>query len=67
MSGKGEGDAIMPLTSQMKEEGWEERWDKDKTLARLLWVKAIQHVYGAGLAILGIRAIEHMKPLSERT
>jgi arginyl-tRNA synthetase len=60
---KNEGDAIMPLTSQMKETGWEERWDKDKTLARLIWVRAIQTVYGTGLGLLGITALERMGPL----
>jgi arginyl-tRNA synthetase len=64
---KNEGDAIMPLTSQMKEDGWEERWDKDKTLARLIWVRAIQTVYGAGLTLLGITALERMDPLAEQT
>jgi arginyl-tRNA synthetase len=62
---KGEGDAILPLTSQMQRAGWEERWDKDKTLARLVWVKAIQTAYRAGLDILGITALERMERLSD--
>ncbi len=60
---KKEGDAILPLSGQMAEDGWQARWDKDKTLARLLWVKAIQTVYRAGLEILGITALERMEPL----
>ncbi|MBW2459515.1 MAG: hypothetical protein JRI68_33790, partial [Deltaproteobacteria bacterium] len=62
---KNEGDAILPLKSQMAVEGWEERWDRDKTLARLLWIQAIKTVYGAGLRVLGITALERMEPLEE--
>ena len=64
---KNEGDAILPLKSQMQEAGWEERWDKDKTLGRLLWVSAIRTVYGAGLGVLGITALERMEPLEDGT
>ncbi len=62
---KTEGDTILPLKSQMAIEGWEERWDRDKTLARLLWIAAIKTVYGAGLKILGITALERMEPLED--
>ena len=56
---KAEGDPILPLAKQMTE-GWEERWDKDKTLGRLLWVEAVRSVYAAGLELLGISAPERM-------
>jgi arginyl-tRNA synthetase len=62
---KNEGDAILPLKSETQREGWEQRWDKDKTLGRLLWVSAIRSVYGAGLALLGITALERMEPLED--
>jgi arginyl-tRNA synthetase len=57
---KGEGDAILPLASQTAEPGWEARWDRDKTLARLAWVEVIRIVYGAGLRLAGITALERM-------
>jgi len=63
---KKEGDAILPLKSETKQDGWRDRWDRDKTLARLLWVEAIRTVYGAGLWLLGISALSHMEPLAER-
>jgi arginyl-tRNA synthetase len=56
---KNEKDAILPQASQ-RVPGWEERWDRDKTLARLLWVDAIRTVYAAGLELLGISAPERM-------
>jgi len=62
---KNEGDAILPLKSQMAVDGWEQRWDREKTLARLLWIRAIKMVYGAGLKILGITALERMEPLED--
>ncbi|MSP25643.1 MAG: arginine--tRNA ligase [Myxococcales bacterium] len=61
-----EGDAILPLRSQMQEPDWRERWDLDKSLARLLWVRCIQTVYRAGLRLLGITAVERMDPLVGR-
>jgi arginyl-tRNA synthetase len=64
---KNQGDAILPLKSQMNVEGWKERWDQDKTLGRLLWIKAIKTVYGAGLKLLGITALERMEPLEDRS
>lgn len=57
---KTEGDVILPLESQRREEGWEARWDKDKTRARLLWIEAIRTVYGAGLRLVGITALARM-------
>ena len=63
---KAEGDAILPLASQTKEPGWEARWDRDKTLARLLWIEAIRCVYGAALRLLGLTALDRMDPLQER-
>jgi arginyl-tRNA synthetase len=64
---KNEGDAILPLNSTMREEGWEERWDRDKTRGRLLWIEAIRRVYGAGLRILGITALSRMEPLQPKS
>jgi arginyl-tRNA synthetase len=63
---KAEGDAILPLGSQMTEVGWQARWDQDKTLARLLWIEAIRCVYGAGLRLLGLTALSRMDPLQDR-
>jgi len=57
---RGEGDAILPLAAQTAEPGWEARWDRSKTLARLAWVEAIRVVYGAGLRLAGITALERM-------
>ncbi len=62
---KTEGDAILPLTSQTKELGWEARWDKDKTIARLVWIEAIRTVYGAGLRLAGITALPRMERLRD--
>lgn len=56
---KNEGDSILPLARNMTG-GWEERWDRDKTLGRLLWVEAIRTVYASGLALLGISAPDRM-------
>ena len=63
---KAEGDAVLPLSSQMTQPGWEARWDRDKTLARLLWIDAIRSVYGAALKLLGITALSRMDPLQDR-
>ena len=54
-------DPVLPNKKHVVEEGWEARWDWDKTRARLGWVEAIQAVYGAGLRLLGITAIERME------
>ncbi len=63
---KSEGDAILPLASQMAEPHWKDRWDQEKSLARLLWVRCIHTVYRAGLRLLGITAVERMVPLAAR-
>ena len=54
-----EGDVILPRARDMTP-GWEERWDRDKTLARLLWIEAIRSVYQNGLELLGLSAPERM-------
>ena len=41
-------------------DGWEQRWDREKTEARLLWIESIRTVYAAGLGLLGISAPELM-------
>src|SRR6185437_2671526 len=53
-------DAILPQKKHTAEEGWQARWDWEKTRARLAWVEAIRTTYGAGLALLGITALERM-------
>jgi arginyl-tRNA synthetase len=56
---KNEKDAILPQAPDMTE-GWQERWDREKTEARLLWIEAIRTVYAAGLGLLGISAPDRM-------
>ena len=63
---KGEGDAILPLTAQTAEAGWEAGWDREKTAARLAWIEAIRIVYGAGLRLAGITAPERMDRAAAR-
>ncbi len=59
-------DAILPQSWQREQEGWEERWDWDKTRARLAWVNVLRTVYRAGLDVLGIHAPERMdSPVGE--
>lgn len=55
-----EGDPVLPPAREMTD-GWQERWDTEKTLARLLWVDALRTVYRSGLNILGITAHERME------
>jgi arginyl-tRNA synthetase len=63
---KNEKDAILPQASTLSS-GWQERWDREKTEARLLWVQAIQIVYAAGLGLLGISAPERMDRAAEES
>jgi arginyl-tRNA synthetase len=58
---KVEHDAILPQSWQTAEPGWEAKWDRDKTLARLAWIDAIRTVYAAGLGVLGISAPDRME------
>ncbi|UQA56428.1 arginine--tRNA ligase [Polyangium aurulentum] len=60
---KKDGDTILPLDAQTAEAGWEATWDRDKSRARLLWIEAIRTVYGAGLKLAGITALERMHKL----
>jgi arginyl-tRNA synthetase len=57
---KGENDPILPRESTRAEAGWQERWDQEKTMARLAWIEAIRVVYAASLELLGISAPERM-------
>jgi len=61
---KSEGDPILPLGSQMATPGWESGWDKDRTMARLVWIEAIRLVYQAGLGLTGITALSKMERLA---
>jgi arginyl-tRNA synthetase len=61
---KNEKDAILPQAPTMTE-GWQDRWDREKTEARLLWVESIRTVYAAGLGLLGISAPDRMVRPSE--
>lgn len=56
---RNEKDAILPQASDLGS-GWEARWDREKTEARLLWIDAIRTVYAAGLGLLGISAPDRM-------
>lgn len=62
---KAEKDPILPPATLLAEAGWEASWDRDKTLARLLWIEAIRTTYGAGLSLLGITALERMDRLEK--
>ena len=58
-------DPILPRDSDLTD-GWQERWNLDCTLARLLWVEAIRTVYAGGLKLLGIDAPERMRREDEQ-
>jgi arginyl-tRNA synthetase len=58
-------DPVLPQKKHTAEAGWEARWDWDKTRARLGWVEAIRTVYGAGLGMLGITALDRMDRIKE--
>jgi arginyl-tRNA synthetase len=53
-------DPALPQKKHTAAEGWEARWDWDKTRARLAWVEAIRVVYATGLALAGIQALPRM-------
>ncbi len=56
-------DPVLPQKKHTAEDGWKDRWDWDKTRARLAWVDAIRVVYGAALRLTGITALERMGKL----
>lgn len=56
-------DPVLPQKKHTAEEGYQDRWDWDKTRARLAWVDAIRTVYGAALRLAGITALERMGKL----
>jgi arginyl-tRNA synthetase len=62
---KREGDTILPLDAHVAQDGWQERWDRPKSEARLAWIEAIRTVYAAGLGLVGITAVERMERLDE--
>lgn len=57
---KSENDPILPFASVRAEAGWENSWNHAQTRARLAWIEAIQVVYGAALALIGVGAPERM-------
>jgi arginyl-tRNA synthetase len=59
-------DPVLPQKKDTSAEGWKERWDWDKTRARLAWVEAIRTAYGAGLGLCGITALERMERPGEQ-
>jgi arginyl-tRNA synthetase len=63
---RAQGDGVLPLSAQTQEPGWQDKWDRDKTLARLLWIEAIRTVYGAGLRLMGITALSRMDRLDDK-
>jgi arginyl-tRNA synthetase len=59
-------DPILPPDSVRADAAWTERWDHDKTAARLAWVRAIRSVYASALEVLGISAPDRMDlPVSD--
>lgn len=54
-------DPILPPDSVRAADGWEQKWDHQKTRARLAWVQAIRVVYAAALALLGVSAPARME------
>jgi arginyl-tRNA synthetase len=53
-------DPILPQDSVRADAGWADKWDHEKTAARLAWVRAIQAVYASALDVLGISAPDRM-------
>jgi arginyl-tRNA synthetase len=53
-------DPVLPRESTRDEAGWADRWDSEKTDARLGWVRAIQAVYASALGAIGISAPDRM-------
>ncbi len=53
-------DPILPPASARAVTGWESRWDRPKTAARLAWLESIRIVYAAALEILGVSAPARM-------
>jgi arginyl-tRNA synthetase len=54
-------DPVLPPKKVTAVAGWEATWDWARTRARLGWVEAIKMVYGAGLGMLGITALDRME------
>jgi arginyl-tRNA synthetase len=53
-------DPILPPASVRATDGWQARWNFEKTTARLAWIEAIRCVYAGTLALLGVDAPERM-------
>ena len=58
-------DYVLPPTSVRAEDGWQEKWDGDKTRARLFLVDQLRSVYAAGLALVGIRSPERIERIEQ--
>jgi arginyl-tRNA synthetase len=57
-----EKDTILPAKSERAAGDWKNDPERvAKIAARLAWIRAIRHVYGAGLDLLGISAPERME------
>lgn len=53
-------DPILPQDTFRADPSWVDKWDHDKTAARLAWVRAVRAVYGAALGVLGVAAPDRM-------
>ena len=61
-------DPVLPKDSTRAEPDWQSRWDTEKTIARLAWIKAIRAVYATALAAIGVSAPDRMDlPVQEET
>jgi arginyl-tRNA synthetase len=53
-------DTILPQARHRADPAWRERWDWQRTRARLMWVRGIKQVMQNALALLGISAPDQM-------
>ena len=53
-------DPILPKDSTRAEADWLAKWDSEKTIARLGWVRAIRAVYATALSAIGVSAPDRM-------
>lgn len=56
------GEPVLPQRSFREASAdWMDRWDWDKTRARLSWLRAVRQVYANALALLGVEAPTRME------